>query len=82
MFNWFKKEDIYTKKIIATSKQVKQAGINEQKFLKKAKTCPECGFADNISLIRYEGNGKKYTVPMQCSVCQCKWEYERPYKFE
>ena len=82
MFGFFKKkEDTYKIKVTRKGSEVIDAEERERVFLNKAHTCPECGHKNKQSWIRFEGDGKKYGIPMKCENCRCEWTYERPYTF-
>lgn len=82
MFGLFnKKDEEYTIKITRSSKDAISSEEREKEFLNKTHTCPECNHKNKQPWIRFEGDGRKYRVPMKCDVCKCEWEYERPYKF-
>lgn len=83
MFGLFrkKKQEEYKITITRTSDEATSAAIIEREFLRKAHTCPGCSHLNDHPMIRIEGDGRKYSVPVKCRKCSCEWTYERPYTF-
>lgn len=82
MFGLFKrKTNEFTITVTRTGSESVDAVIREKEFLNKAHVCPECNHSNSPSGIVFEGNGKRYKVPVKCSKCKCEWTYERPYTF-